>query len=159
VPEVIRSTHLAPLPPRCLRPDASIYFLAPSRLRTRIPEERFGYQRTDEIFVAACVEKRHVEDQNVLLSRQNASLLPKIFVVAPQPVYARDAELVAGAQFLHQFPVALAVEVLAGLLIHIDAVFRDAALRHGDKLAVLVLVGAGYADVAVDFFHKTLLLC
>ena len=92
-----------------------------------------GYQRADEVFVAARIKERHIEDQDVhfLFARQDAPLFLNLFVVAPQPVYARNAELIAGAQFFHQCPVVRAVEVLAGLLIHIQAAFRDATFRHG----------------------------
>ena len=60
-----------------------------------------GNQRADEIFVAARVEKRHIEDKDVyfFFARQDAPLFLNLFVVAPQSVYARNAELVAGAQF------------------------------------------------------------
>ena len=88
-----------------------------------------------------------------LLSRQDAPLLLDLFVIAPQPVYARDAELVAGAQFLHQLPILRPFEVLAGLLIKKDIVFRYTSLRHGNELPIFVLISAGYADVSVNLFH------
>ena len=60
-----------------------------------------GYQRADEVFVAARITKRHVEDQNVhlLFARQDGPLFLNLFVVTPQSVYARNAELVAGRSF------------------------------------------------------------
>ena len=41
----------------------------------------------------------------------------------------------------------------------IDTAFRDASFGQSDELAILVLIGAGYAYVTVNVAHKNLLWC
>ena len=64
-------------------------------------QNEVGNEGAEQVFVAARIEQGHIEDEDVhaFLSRQYAPLLLDFLIVAPQPVYARDAELIARAQF------------------------------------------------------------
>ncbi len=44
-----------------------------------------------------------------------------------------------------------ALEVLTALLVQKDVALRHACLAHGNALPILVLIPAGYPDIAVDF--------
>jgi len=113
-------------------PAAGLCPLVPSGQRQEYLQSDVAYQCTDKIFVAERVEKRNVEDQDahLLFSCQEASLLLNFFLIASQTVYVRDVERSLGCNF-HQRLILRPFKILAGLRIHVDAVLRDAAFRHG----------------------------
>lgn len=55
----------------------------------------------------------------------------------------------------HQYQTTRAVKVLTGLLIHNRYGFKNTAFWHDEELAVLVLIGARYADIVVNFFYRS----
>ena len=71
-------------------------------------------------------------------------------IIAPQPVDALDHEQIARLQFFYQFSVLRAVKILAGDLVHIEKALVHTRAAQGDKLPILVLIPAGYPNIAID---------
>jgi len=101
-------------PPRCLRPAAGVCSLVPSGLRTRVLAKRCRLSVCRWGLCRGAYREAAFEDQDVhlLFSCQDAPRLLNFFVIAPQSVYARDTELVAGAQFFHQSLIPRSFEIL-----------------------------------------------
>ena len=121
-------------------------------------EHQIGDEGAHQVFAAAGVQQGHVDDADIHagLLGQGPPLVLDLLIVAPQPVDAQDIEQVARLQPFHQFFVLRTVEVLAGLLVHIDVPLWDLPAVQRDHLPVLVLVGAGYPDVSIDlFWHRS----
>ena len=70
-------------------------------------------------------------------------------VVAPQPVNAQNKKHVPRLQPAEEPFVVGTVEILAGLLIHVEIFRGNVLLRHSDPLPFLILIFAGNSDISV----------
>ena len=115
-----------------------------------------GDEGADQVLPVPGVQQGHVDDADVRpdVLGQRPPLILDFPVAPPKPVDAQDVEQVARPQLSHQPLVLGPVEVLAGLLVCEKVFRRHAHFRQGEPLAVLVLVRAGYADIAVSRSHS-----
>lgn len=79
-------------------------------------------------------------------------MILNLLIVASQPVDTLDVEQVARLYFFDQLFIPGPVEILAGLLIHVDIPLRDGHFPQGDQLPVLVLLTGADTDVAVCIY-------
>ena len=111
---------------------------------------------TGQVLALLCVEQRHIQNDDVhlLLLRQEPPLLQNFIVIAPKPVDALDHDGISGFELSQEPLIPRPLEVLAGLLIHVDVAGRYAILHHSDFLPVLVLIAGRYPDIRIFFcFH------
>lgn len=121
-------------------------------------QNQIGDEGVHQVFALPRVQQGHIEDADVhpLLLSQHPPLLPHLLVVPAQSVDALHAEQVTGAEPPHQPLVRWTLKVLARLLVHVDVVSVQPRLAHGDDLPRLILVRAGYPNVAVLCCHSSL---
>ena len=104
-----------------------------------------------QVFAPPGVQQGHIQHYNVdaLLLGENPPLLQNLAVVAPQPVDALDIEQIVRLQLFDQLLVLGPLEILAGLLVQEDVLFRDGQFPHGGQLPVLVLITGADANIAI----------
>ena len=86
-------------------------------------------------------------------------MLQNFRIVPPKTVDALDIEQIVFFQLPQQFFVLRTVKILAGLLIDIDTLLRNACLPEGDDLTGFVLLSGGNTDIAINpYFYFTPLL-
>ena len=115
-------------------------------------QDQVGNEGADEVLAVAGVQQGHVQnaDVNADLLGEDTPLLLDLLVISSQPVNAQDVEGVAGLELSDHLLIGGPGEILAGLLVDVKLLFGEPYLLHGKQLPVLVLVGAGHANVSID---------
>lgn len=122
-------------------------------------EDEIGDEGAGQVAGGARVQQGRVEDDdgNPFFGGERAPGFKDVHIASSEAVDAFDDERVVCAEDTHELFPCGAVEVFAGLLVEVEAVFRHAEFPHGDALAVFVLLPRGNADVSVCFlFHDNI---
>lgn len=81
---------------------------------------------------------------------EHPPLLQNFRVIAPQTINALDIEQIVFFHFPQQFFILRAVEILAGLLVHVNILFTNPDFPQGNHLTILILFFGRNADVSVS---------
>lgn len=114
-------------------------------------QHQVSNEGTHQVFALTGIQQGHIQhnDVHTFFLGKDTPLVLNLLIISAQPVNAQNKEHVPRLEPAEEPFVIGAVEILAGLLIHVEVFRGNVLFRHSDPLPFLVLVLAGHTDVTI----------